>query len=165
MCARAHRSLTCHRHRPTATATQALRRRLLARRHFVPWGSSKPFVHPVQQTAAHEHPADAAAAAAAAAAEAAAAAVALPPGIEPLVLWEPPGPDDAAAAAAAAAGATDGSSTAAAGEEQPVVVDTMLARWLRPHQREGVQFMFDCVTGQRLPGGQGEGWRGGSSCA
>jgi hypothetical protein len=32
----------------------------------------------------------------------------------------------------------------------------MLTRWLRPHQREGVQFMFDCVCGLRLQGGQGE---------
>lgn len=37
-----------------------------------------------------------------------------------------------------------------------VQVDPMLTRWLRPHQREGVQFMFDCVCGLRLQGGQGE---------
>lgn len=60
--------------------------------------------------------------------------VKLPPGIEPLVLWEPA--EDSA--------------------EEPVVVDTMLARWLRPHQREGVQFLFDCVTGLRSDIGQGE---------
>ena len=60
--------------------------------------------------------------------------VKLPPGIEPLVLWEP----------------AEGSA------EEPVVVDTMLARWLRPHQREGVQFLFDCVTGLRSDIGQGE---------
>lgn len=59
--------------------------------------------------------------------------VKLPPGVEPLMLWEP------------AEGST----------EQPVVVDTMLARWLRPHQREGVQFLFDCVTGLRSDIGQG----------
>jgi hypothetical protein len=28
-------------------------------------------------------------------------------------------------------------------------------RFLRPHQREGVAFMFECVTGQRVEGGQG----------
>jgi hypothetical protein len=33
----------------------------------------------------------------------------------------------------------------------------MLTRWLRPHQREGVQFMFDCVCGLRLQGNQGKG--------
>lgn len=58
----------------------------------------------------------------------------LPPGVEPLVLWEP------------AEGST----------EEPVVVDTMLACWLRPHQREGVQFLFDCVTGLRSDIGQGD---------
>lgn len=57
----------------------------------------------------------------------------LPEGIEPLVLWEPP------------AGSSGGQ----------VVVDSMLVRFLRPHQREGVQFMFDCVTGQRVESGQG----------
>ena len=28
-----------------------------------------------------------------------------------------------------------------------VVVDPSLSRVLRPHQREGVKFMWDCVTG------------------
>ena len=46
----------------------------------------------------------------------------------------------------------------AAGE--PIVVDPMLTRFLRPHQREGVAFMFECVTGQRVEGGQGEGCQG-----
>ncbi len=58
----------------------------------------------------------------------------LPPGVEPLVLWEPP----------------EGSA------EEPILVDTMLTRWLRAHQREGVQFLFDCVTGLRSDIGQGE---------
>lgn len=34
-------------------------------------------------------------------------------------------------------------------------VDKMLTGWLRPHQREGVAFMFECVTGQRKFEGQG----------
>jgi hypothetical protein len=32
-----------------------------------------------------------------------------------------------------------------------VVVDPVLCAVLRPHQREGVKFMFDCVTGVRIP--------------
>ena len=56
-----------------------------------------------------------------------------PPG-EPLVLWQPPEGETGAA----------------------VDVDPMLTRWLRPHQREGVQFMFDCVCGLRSDIGQGQ---------
>ncbi len=36
-----------------------------------------------------------------------------------------------------------------------VVVDPLLSRVLRPHQREGVKFMFDCVTGTRIPESHG----------
>ena len=60
-------------------------------------------------------------------------AIELPPEIEPLVLWEP-------------------------AENQPgspVEVDSMLTQFLRPHQREGVQFMFECVAGMRPHNGQG----------
>jgi hypothetical protein len=32
----------------------------------------------------------------------------------------------------------------------PVSVDAHLARQMRPHQQEGVQFMYDCFTGRRL---------------
>lgn len=32
-----------------------------------------------------------------------------------------------------------------------VVVDPVLCRVLRPHQREGVQFMYDCLTGVKIP--------------
>lgn len=57
----------------------------------------------------------------------------LPPGVEPLVLWEPP----------------EGSSG------KPILVDNMLTKWLRPHQREGVRFLFGCVAGLRGSGRQG----------
>lgn len=36
-----------------------------------------------------------------------------------------------------------------------VVVDPVLTRVLRPHQREGVDFMYQCVTGQRIEGFHG----------
>ena len=32
-----------------------------------------------------------------------------------------------------------------------VVVDPILSKVLRPHQREGVKFMYDCVTGVQIP--------------
>lgn len=42
-------------------------------------------------------------------------------------------------------------------EKQPVhvVVDPMLTKVLRPHQREGVKFMYDCVTGQQIENSYG----------
>ncbi|XP_056636229.1 DNA repair and recombination protein RAD54-like [Diorhabda sublineata] len=36
-----------------------------------------------------------------------------------------------------------------------VVVDPQLGNILRPHQREGVKFMYDCVTGVQIPGSYG----------
>lgn len=36
-------------------------------------------------------------------------------------------------------------------QEVHVVVDPILCNVLRPHQREGVKFMYDCVTGDRIP--------------
>ena len=51
---------------------------------------------------------------------------------EPLILWEPSNC-----------------------EGRPVAVDPMLTKWLRPHQREGVAFMFECVAGLRGFDGQG----------
>lgn len=36
-----------------------------------------------------------------------------------------------------------------------VVVDPLLCRVLRPHQREGVKFMYDCVTGDKIQGYHG----------
>ncbi|KAG8223054.1 hypothetical protein J437_LFUL002002 [Ladona fulva] len=36
-----------------------------------------------------------------------------------------------------------------------VVVDPILSKILRPHQREGVKFMYECVTGKRVKDGYG----------
>ncbi|ELK34622.1 PREDICTED: DNA repair and recombination protein RAD54-like [Myotis davidii] len=36
-----------------------------------------------------------------------------------------------------------------------VVVDPILSKVLRPHQREGVKFLWDCVTSRRIPGSHG----------
>ncbi|XP_015743898.1 DNA repair and recombination protein RAD54-like [Python bivittatus] len=36
-----------------------------------------------------------------------------------------------------------------------VVVDPCLSRILRPHQREGVKFLWECVTSRRIPGSHG----------
>lgn len=59
----------------------------------------------------------------------------LPDGIEPLVLWQ-----------------TEHSSEA---ERVEIRVDNKLTKFLRAHQREGVQFMFECVCGLRDFEGQG----------
>ncbi|ERM97150.1 protein CHROMATIN REMODELING 25 isoform X1 [Amborella trichopoda] len=95
-------------------------RRLWARKRFVPWGSSRPALvaissflkipNEVNQDTVEE-------------------IQSLPPGIEPLVLWQP------------------GESEMDRDNLTPIVVDPLLVRFLRPHQREGVQFMFECVLG------------------
>lgn len=36
-----------------------------------------------------------------------------------------------------------------------VVVDPVLSKVLRPHQREGVRFLWECVTSRRIPGSHG----------
>ncbi|XP_068949198.1 DNA repair and recombination protein RAD54-like isoform X1 [Petaurus breviceps papuanus] len=36
-----------------------------------------------------------------------------------------------------------------------VVVDPILCKILRPHQREGVKFLWECVTSRRIPGSHG----------
>ena len=59
---------------------------------------------------------------------------------EPLVLWRA---SESASASAAAVAAS-----------HEISVPPVLAKWLRPHQRAGVEFMFECVMGIRsFPGG------------
>ncbi|PON63385.1 SNF2-related, N-terminal domain containing protein [Trema orientale] len=94
-----------------------LARRLWARKRFVPWGSSIPALVAitnrlnVPETAEKDVEEE---------------IVTLPPGIDPLVLWQ---------------------SEELAANMVQIVVDPLLVRFLRPHQREGVQFMFECVSG------------------
>jgi DNA repair and recombination RAD54-like protein len=40
-------------------------------------------------------------------------------------------------------------------QEVHVVVDPVLSNILRPHQREGVKFLWECVSGFRIPGSYG----------
>lgn len=43
----------------------------------------------------------------------------------------------------------------AAYNKENVFVPPVLAKWLRPHQREGVSFMYECVMGLRDFSGAG----------
>lgn len=52
--------------------------------------------------------------------------------MEPLVLWEP-----------------SEEQLAANLDIKPIKVEPFLCKWLRPHQREGVRFLAECLTGQR----------------
>lgn len=89
--------------------TGRLHRRLSARKRFVPWGSSRPvFVEVTNRlnvlpSAAERDVED--------------EKVDLPPGVEPLVLWQP---ED---------------SEVASGSAVSIEVDPLLVRFLRPHQR------------------------------
>ncbi|XP_074571282.1 DNA repair and recombination protein RAD54 [Curcuma longa] len=98
-----------------------LSRRLWARKRFVPWGSSAPrrplvaidyIQHPPSINSDDPEKED----------------QLLPPGIEPLILWQADGTDKTNVV-------------------PQIEVDVLLVRYLRPHQREGVQFMFECVSG------------------
>jgi hypothetical protein len=57
------------------------------------------------------------------------------PAFEPLVLWTPPEDME--------------------GAGEPITVDPCVCKFLREHQREGLQFLFDCVHGLKPHGGSG----------
>ncbi|KAF5448145.1 hypothetical protein F2P56_028703 [Juglans regia] len=97
-----------------------LARRLWARKRFVPWGSSRPAL--VAITNRLNIPSTVGK-------DLVEESVTLPPGVEPLVLWQPEESEDGTA------------------NLVQIAVDPLLVRFLRPHQREGVQFMFECVSG------------------
>ena len=72
-----------------------------------------------------------------------------PPG-EPLCLWEEP---ENAAVEGGGRGVASTLATTSSSPRARIMVDPMLTRWLRPHQREGVAFMFECVTGIKVRSG------------
>ncbi|XP_027105933.1 protein CHROMATIN REMODELING 25 [Coffea arabica] len=96
---------------------EQLARRLWARKRFVPWGSSRPALLGITNRLNVSETTET---------DVVEESVELPPGIEPLVLWQPE--------------EVDCNSTT-------IIVDPLLVKFLRPHQREGVQFMFECVSG------------------
>ncbi|XP_050212084.1 protein CHROMATIN REMODELING 25 [Mercurialis annua] len=98
---------------------QNLSHRLSARKRFVPWGSSIPVSIAITNRISVSSNVDSDVVVE--------ESVTLPPGIEPLVLWQ---------AGECEAGAT-----------LSIMVESLLVQFLRPHQREGVQFMFQCVSG------------------
>jgi hypothetical protein len=67
---------------------------------------------------------------------------------------------DSTDSAVSATYSTDGSTGKA---QVPIVVDPYVCKHLRPHQRSGVQFIYDCITGQRgeNAGGEDNGGGGG----
>ncbi|KAB1993614.1 hypothetical protein ES319_D13G042800v1 [Gossypium barbadense] len=99
-----------------------LARRLWARKRFVPWGSLTPALVAIAKPLGIARPESDEA-------DIVEEIVTLPPGVEPLVLWQPEQFEDGLI------------------EVVPIEVDPLLVRFLRPHQREGVQFMFECVSG------------------
>ena len=79
-----------------------------------------------------------------------------PPGFQPLVVWAPTEEDQARHKAAHEAASTNADSTPAEIPPlTPIEVPPVLAHWLRPHQREGVQFLCECTLEQRDFQGQG----------
>ena len=115
-------------------------RRLASRRVFVPWGakpSDAAAAMPKPTALAREEE-----------------TIELPAGIEDLTLWTP---EEGVPSVNRGGDGEETTTTrvSAPSEAKAIVVDRMLTRWLRPHQREGVKFMFECVMGLRDYDGTG----------
>ena len=81
---------------------------------------------------------------------------------EPLCLWRSPAPEEPGEGEGEGKGEGEGGAEGAAAARPPppaphppIMVDPILCKFLRPHQREGVQFTFDCVMGMRSYEGYG----------
>ncbi|KAL5982445.1 DNA-dependent ATPase protein rad54 [Asimina triloba] len=90
---------------------EELARRLWARKRFVPWGSSRPALLAINSLLSIPTVSEK---------DCSEESECLPPGIEPLVLWQPEEPEKGCESL------------------HSIVVDPCLVRFLRPHQREGV---------------------------
>ncbi|XP_074313747.1 protein CHROMATIN REMODELING 25-like [Silene latifolia] len=114
----------------STSSVEQLQAWLLARKRFVPWGSASPFVVKVPEMNTLElSTVDEK--------DQPKENVPLPTGIEPLILWQS---DELLQGSASSCLAL-------------IMVDDLLVRFLRPHQREGVQFMFECVSGLQSAAG------------
>ncbi|QDZ25380.1 SNF2-like helicase [Chloropicon primus] len=109
-----------------AGTSMELKRKLFFRKRFVPWGSKG---LPQLPTSSQD------------------TGTSEEEGGEPLVLWQ--------SKKGKAASDDSGSEDSEFVPEETVEVAKMLTKWLRPHQREGVQFMFECVCGLKDFDGNG----------
>ncbi|VFQ72531.1 unnamed protein product [Cuscuta campestris] len=103
-----------------SSSKEDLAHRLWARKKFVPWGSTRPALIALTNRVNSLESAEK---------DVFEDEVSLPPDIEPLVLWQPEEIGDECSTS------------------EPIAVEPLLVKFLRPHQREGVQFMFECVSG------------------
>jgi len=144
------RAFVCPHPAAPAGGSHALARKLAKRSFFVPWGATAPTRRPMLAGFVGSD------AVAGAGVDALNLDDGGPPPGEPLVLWQRPPEAARAPPADGGEGPSDAPAPPPPGPTS-IEVDPMLTRWLRPHQREGVTFMWECVTGQRKTGEGGRG--------